>query len=185
MTRDEYGRAYQRGYELTTRLLISRGVKSEAAREAAQAAWARGWERLSQLRDDRLVLNWVNSIALNLYRGGLRQPVFQELPELRAEASVNLAALDIGIILKICRPADRVLLKQQILGLTAAETAHGMGVTETAVRIRWLRARRSARRRLERRARRLKEEHEALHRVAAQANTGAFRFAINRDEARA
>lgn len=161
MTRDEYGRAYQRGYELTVRLLVSRGVKPDAAREAAQAAWVRGWERLTQLRDDRLVLNWVNSIALNLYRSVLRQPVFQELPELRADPKLNLAALDVSLILKICRPGERALLAQQVREVSAQEMARRTGLTETAVRIRWMRARRAARLRLERRARRLREAHQA------------------------
>lgn len=159
MTRDEYGRAYQRGYDLTVRLLISRGVRPDPAREVAQAAWVRGWERVAQLRDEKLVVNWVNSIALNLYRSVLRKPVFQELPELRAAPNLNLAAVDLELIFKICRPADRVLLEQQMLGLTAEEIARKKGVTETAIRIRWMRARRSARRRIVRRAALLRETH--------------------------
>jgi DNA-directed RNA polymerase specialized sigma24 family protein len=161
MTRDDYGRAYQRGYDLTVRLLISRGVKPEPARETAQAAWVRGWERVSQLRDERLVVNWVNSIALNLYRSVLRQPVLQELPELRAAPVMNLAAVDLELILKICRPGDRALLEQQVLGMSAEEIARQKGVSETAVRIRWMRARRSARLRLARRAARLRRSHAA------------------------
>lgn len=161
MTRDEYGRAYQHGYDRTVRLLLSRGVPSEHAREVAQSAWVKGWERLEQLRDEKLVVNWVNSIALNLYRSVLREPVFQELPELRTKPNVNLAAIDMELILKICRPADRALLDQQIRGLAAEEIARQEGMTETAVRIRWLRARRSARARLQHRAARLREWHAA------------------------
>ena len=64
MTREEYGQAYQRGFDLTVRLLLSRGAPRDRAREVAQAAWARGWERLSQLRNESLVVTWVNTIAL-------------------------------------------------------------------------------------------------------------------------
>ena len=153
MTREEYGLAYQRGYDLTIRLLLSRGAPRNRAREVAQAAWTRGWERLSQLRNDSLVGTWVNTIALNVYRSVLRsEPAYQTLPELSTKAGVNLAAIDVARILKICRPRDRVLLIEQMRGVTAEEIARKQGVSETAIRIRLLRARRAARKRVERRA---------------------------------
>jgi len=154
MTREEYGRAYERGFELTVRFLLSRGAHpSDRARDAAQAAWTKGWERLGQLRNDALVVTWVNTIALNVYRSFLRrEPMYQALPELATRTGVNLAAIDISRILKICRPSDRALLEQQMHGVTAKEIASDQGVTETAVRIRFLRARRAAKMRLEMRA---------------------------------
>lgn len=163
MTSEEYGQAYQRGYNLTVRLLLSRGAPRDRAREVAQAAWARGWERLSQLRNDHLVVTWVNTIALNVYRSVLRsEPCFQELPELSTKAGVNLAAIDVARILRICRPCDRVLLEQQMRGVTAEEIARAQGVTETAIRIRLLRARRAARARVEKRAARIRESYNAM-----------------------
>jgi DNA-directed RNA polymerase specialized sigma24 family protein len=163
MTRDEYGQAYQRGYNLTVRLLLSRGAQRDRAREVAQAAWARGWERLSQLRNDQLVITWVNTIALNVYRSVLRcEPCYQELPELSTKAGVDLAAIDIARILRICRPCDRVLLEQQMRGVTAEEIAREQGVTETAIRIRLLRARRAARSRIEKRAVRIREAYQSM-----------------------
>jgi DNA-directed RNA polymerase specialized sigma24 family protein len=167
MTREEYGQAYQRGYNLTVRLLLSRGAQRDRAREVAQAAWARGWERLTQLRNDHLVVTWVNTIALNVYRSVLRsEPCYQELPELSTKAGVNLAAIDIARILRICRPCDRVLLEQQMRGVTAEEIARDQGVTETAIRIRLLRARRAARSRVEKRAARIRESYNAMVRPA-------------------
>jgi len=167
MTREEYGQAYQRGYNLTVRLLLSRGAQRDRAREVAQAAWARGWERLTQLRNDHLVVTWVNTIALNVYRSVLRsEPCYQELPELSTKAGVNLAAIDIARILRICRPCDRVLLEQQMRGVTAEEIARDQGVTETAIRIRLLRARRAARSRVEKRAARIRENYNAMARPA-------------------
>lgn len=160
MTREEYGNAYQKGFDLTLRLLLSRGAPRDSAREVAQAAWARGWERLGQLRNENLVVTWVNTIALNAYRTVLRsQPAFQDLPELASKAGLNLAAIDIASILKICRPCDRALLEQQMRGITAEEIARQQGVSETAIRIRLLRARRSARARVEKRRARLREDH--------------------------
>ncbi len=68
MTREGYGQAYQKGFSLTVRFLLSRGVQRDAADEAAQAAWVKGWERLEQLRNESSVTTWVNTIALNVYR---------------------------------------------------------------------------------------------------------------------
>jgi DNA-directed RNA polymerase specialized sigma24 family protein len=154
MTREDYGNAYQRGFELTVRFLLSRGADWEGARETAQAAWARGWERREQLRNQDLLLTWVNSIALNAYRSLVRvERVHQALPDLSAKSGINVAAIDIARILKACRPCDRVLLEQQMRGHTPEEIAQRQGVTKTAVRIRFMRARRSARVRIEQRAR--------------------------------
>ena len=165
MTRDEYGQAYQRGFDLTVRLLLSRGAERDRAREVAQAAWARGWERLFQLRNEALVVTWVNTIALNGYRSALRsEPTYQELPELSTKASVNLAAIDVARILRICRPCDRVLLEQQMRGVTAEEIARKQGVTETAIRIRMLLPHR-----------------KASHRPASRATAPDQRRVTNRD----
>ncbi len=151
MTREAYGQAYQRGFELTIRFLISRGVPRDLARDVAQAAWVKGWERLSQLRHENMVTTWVNAIALNVHRSVLRsEKACQSLPEFYSHAELNLAAIDLKRILKFCPPRDRALLELQMQGDTAEEIARKQGVTETAIRIRLLRARRAARSRAER-----------------------------------
>jgi DNA-directed RNA polymerase specialized sigma24 family protein len=151
MTREAYGQAYQRGYNLTVRFLISRGVPRDMARDVAQAAWVKGWERLSQLRNESMVTTWVNAIAMNVHRSVLRsERAFQALPEFYTGAGVNLAAIDLNRILKFCAPRDRALLELQMQGDTAEEIARKQGVTETAIRIRLLRARRAARSKAER-----------------------------------
>jgi DNA-directed RNA polymerase specialized sigma24 family protein len=150
MTKEGYGQAYQHGFDLTLRFLRSRGVPSERASEVTQAAWAKGWERLAQLQNESMVVTWVNTIALNVYRRVLRsEPVWQGLPDLRTRPAVNLAAIDMARILKVCNPGDRVLLEQQMKGLTPREIARMRGVPESAIRIRLLRARRAARQRIE------------------------------------
>lgn len=158
MTAEEYGCAFQRGYDKTVRLLVSRGVQSDWAREVAQTAWVRGLERLNQLRCDNLVVTWVNAIALNVYRRFVRkeatyrslsdQEPDQTLPKLCSEDQVNLAAIDVAQILRSCCARDRTLLREQMSGLTAKEIARRDGVTQTAIRLRMLRARRAARARV-------------------------------------
>jgi RNA polymerase sigma factor (sigma-70 family) len=145
MTRDEYGAAYQKGYGLTVRFLISRGLAYDVAQDTAQAAWTRGWERLGQLRDPRMVLTWMNSIALNIHRSFLRrEPLFHTLPEIPTPPKINLAAIDARRILQCCKKKDRIVLEGHYLeGFKVQEIASEHGWTETAVRIRLLRARRS------------------------------------------
>ena len=146
MTREVYGKFYERGFKLTMRFLISRGVNVESAEETAQAAWAKGWEHLKQLRNDRMVVTWVNSIAWNVHRSGARRPPLQELPELAVPPQVNLAAIDVDRALRCCKENERLVLQQRYLeGFQIKDIAQREGRTQTAVRLRLLRARRSAR----------------------------------------
>src|SRR3982074_1070554 len=116
MTREEYGSAYKKGYNLTVRFLVSRGLTYDAAQETAQAAWTRGWERLGQLRDSNMVLTWMNSIALNIHRSYIRrEPLTQQPPELAAPPKVNLAAIDVKRILDCCKANDRLVLERHYL----------------------------------------------------------------------
>ncbi len=152
MTKEEYGTAYERGFALTVRFLISRGLFTDAAEETAQAAWVKGWERLSQLRNEHMVLTWVNSIALNLFRSFIRKPVMHGLPEQSAAPKVNLAAIDVNRVLTSCTNSDRVVLQKRYLeDCPIRDIARQHGWTETAVRIRLVRARRSARARMDQR----------------------------------
>lgn len=153
MTRDGYGLAYQKGFDLTVRFLLSRGAQREYAMEVAQGAWVRGWERLHQLREDAMVVTWVNTIALNAFRRVMRREApSQELPEIVSPHGIDMAAIDVHRILNYCRPSERILFEQQMYGATTEEIARKHGVTETAIRIRLLRARRATRSRLEKRA---------------------------------
>ena len=132
------------------RFLRARGISREHARDVSQTAWAKGWERLDQLQNERMVLTWVNTIALNVHRRLLRsEPSWQDLPEIGTKPGVNLAAIDLARILRICGPGDRTFLNYQLNGLSPSEIARLRGVPESAIRVRMLRARRAARRRVE------------------------------------
>ena len=146
MTRDAYGSAYQNGFRLTVRFLLSRGIGKESAMEFAQAAWVRGWEMLAQLRDENMVGTWVNSIALNYYRKWLRQqPNLSVLPDLPGGQEPNMAAIDLNKILQFVKPDDRQLLLRRMEGVSISEIAKDHQVSDTAIRLRLLRARRTAR----------------------------------------
>ena len=45
MTAEEYGNAYEQGFDVILRRLMARDLDHGRAEELAQAAWARGWER--------------------------------------------------------------------------------------------------------------------------------------------
>jgi DNA-directed RNA polymerase specialized sigma24 family protein len=147
MTRSDYGRAYEQGFHPTVRFLVSKGVPQDAAEETAQAAWTRGWERIDQLRDHEVVTTWVNTIALNIFRRSTHVDRRKEpLLDRTAMPDSNVASIELAKLLDFCCPSDRVLLLHQLHGLTTSEMARAVGVTETAVRIRLMRARRTARR---------------------------------------
>jgi DNA-directed RNA polymerase specialized sigma24 family protein len=149
----EYGEAYEAGFDRTVRFLISKGARGDGAQEAAQAAWVRGWERLSQLRSESSLYTWINSIALNFYRSFLgRQTLNQILPDIPGRDRIDVSAIDVDRVLRRCRPSERTLLEQHMEGISMEEIARENGVTETAIRIRMMRARRAARVHLEKKA---------------------------------
>jgi DNA-directed RNA polymerase specialized sigma24 family protein len=151
MTSNGYGQAYESGFERTVRFLTSRGAHKDRAQELAQAAWVRGLERLRQLRDDSLVVAWVNTIALNIYRRvRTREALMLPLKSFSTGYSVDAAAAELNAVdlnraLRACRPSERALLEKQMCGVTTKEIATDEGVSETAIRIRLHRARRTAR----------------------------------------
>lgn len=152
MTREDFGRAYEKGRRRTIRFLVSRGLPSTEASEAAQAAWVRGWERRHQIRSDESTLSWINAIALNIHRSGLRNGRFQgEFQDRAVPPPSSVKKLDADRILKECRPAERDLFeKHYVLGYGIQELAREEGCPASTVRVRLMRARRRLRERLER-----------------------------------
>jgi DNA-directed RNA polymerase specialized sigma24 family protein len=118
-------------------------------------AWLRGWERIGQLRDERLLSTWINTIALNCYRRAVyRDRLFQNLSDIHpAEGCMNDASIELSRIMQYCRPEDRHMLEAQLAGMTAEELAAAQGVSQVTIRVRFLRARRAARIGLEKYAR--------------------------------
>jgi RNA polymerase sigma-70 factor, ECF subfamily len=140
-----FANAYQRGFNQTARFLLSRGIPRDVVFDTAQSAWTKAWERREQLRNPTFLLTWVNSIALNVYRTALRrEPLTEALPELQASGHDSEGAMiDAERILRECKPSDRIVLESHyIRGYKLEEIAAQNNWSETAVRIRLLRARR-------------------------------------------
>jgi DNA-directed RNA polymerase specialized sigma24 family protein len=145
MTRENYRAAHLCAFECTTRFLVSRGVARDNAKEPAQAAWARGWEQVNQLRDESTITSRVNTIALNSYRRIVERLNIARPVKVSDTTMIDLAAIDLARILDLCRPCGRLLLKPHSSGVTTKEIAERQRISETAVRVKLLRARRTAR----------------------------------------
>jgi DNA-directed RNA polymerase specialized sigma24 family protein len=146
MTREKYGREYEAGSHRTIGYLLSRGVPRDIAPDIAQSAWLRGWEKISQLRNDAMLTTWINTIALNTFRRALfRDRIFSELNDSSWSGTLNEAAIEVSQLLKHCRIEDRILLQEKMAGSTSEEIADQRGVTATSIRLRFLRARRALR----------------------------------------
>jgi len=92
-----------------------------------------------------MIISWINAIAVNVHRYTVHhEDRYQTLPDLCGQPGVDLARIDAARILTLCRPRDRVLFEQQMGGLTTEEIAVQQGVSPTAIRLRFLRARRAA-----------------------------------------
>ncbi len=144
ITKELFAQAYENGHNKTVSFLLSRGYNPQLAEEAAQAAWARGWERKEQLRDFRKAIPWVNSIALNIGRTRTRQVArLQTLPEtLKDHWREPIASIDVGDKLLECSAGERNLLeKRYIWGWGADELAQEHHCSSLAIRLRLHRAR--------------------------------------------
>ena len=157
MTTNSYGDAYRTGYDRTVRFLLSRGAQLDSAQEASQEAWVRGWERLDQLHDEGMLSTWINTIALNLHRRlSRRATLSQDLGDVHSTCNMDAYLADLEKILTFSEPEDRALFRFQIEGFTTDEIAKRYGVSENAIRIRLMRARRKTAAQIEKRARALR-----------------------------
>lgn len=139
LNRDDYARAYQDGYSKTVRFLASTGAPMELAEEVAQAAWVRGWERLSQLRHVQALNFWINSIAKNLLRSNFRkQQMSVELHETTLVANpLESEPVDAHRMFEGCSETEKELLQLYYLeGYTSQELSSTFGLSAVGVRVR-------------------------------------------------
>ena len=147
VTPDEFANAYERGFAGTVRILCAYGVRRRSdANELAQAAWARGWERCSSIIDPRRITQWVNAIAINMFRnlqrGGRRYETLVDIPC----APQMFTASCVRQMLEKCGRMDRRLLESfYIFGNSLEEIAVSCKTTPGAMRVRLCRARKRAR----------------------------------------
>lgn len=160
MNAEEFGKMYQKLHHRTFKFLRIKGATVEEAKEFAQAGWAKGFEKLGELRSDGALLPWINEIALNFYRGAWRKGVHISLKSLDLEVMSggrDLSALlevdiDLERIMEVTLPAERILLNLMLEEEKRSDIAREHGVTVTAINLRVMRTHQRIRSRLEARA---------------------------------
>ena len=144
MTATDYAQAYEKGFQNTVRFLLSRGVEASTAEESAQAAWARGWEKRKHLKEAKRVVQWVNTIALNYFRGRYRKESREEeLPvrEFSVSPANTLVRVDLPKSAQSCSKSDwRLLTAHYVAGYSSDEIAKQTGLNPVTVRVRISRA---------------------------------------------
>jgi RNA polymerase sigma factor (sigma-70 family) len=151
MTRADFGTAYEANYANTVRGLIARGLHRDDAMEIAQYAWAKGWERLSQLRDDNKIGAWVWMIAVHqandlIEKRTRAREVCLEEQAIGSDGANLIDQLDVMRAIHSCAPRLRTIVKQLYLdGCTQRELACSSGRSIASIRGQAYRARRALR----------------------------------------
>ncbi len=144
MTTTEFADAYAHHYNATTRFLLSRGISPSTAEEIAQAAWARGWERIGALRETSKIGAWVNTIALNLLRRHMRNSKRQVALYPNSDSpkvSPSTERTDAEKMLEALSEDDRkILLMHAVQGCTSQEIGKACRLSAVAVRVRLCRS---------------------------------------------
>jgi RNA polymerase sigma-70 factor (ECF subfamily) len=115
----------------------------DLARDAAQAAWVRAWQRLDTVREPTRLRAWLIAIAANEARQAARSRRRRALREVPMPASEPEPALDpdgspdLAAALAQLSPDDRALIAMRYLaGLASDEIAAATGRTASGVRVR-------------------------------------------------
>ena len=118
----------------------------DAARDSAQLAWIKAWQRLPSVRDPQRLRAWLIAIAANEARQHLRAQRRRRVREIASPHRDALSAqdtitpadrLDLDAALVRLEPADRGLLAMRYLaGLSAEEIGVVTGLTASGVRTR-------------------------------------------------
>jgi RNA polymerase sigma-70 factor (ECF subfamily) len=118
----------------------------DAARDAAQLAWVKAWQRLPTVRQPDRLHGWLIAIAANEARQQVRASRRRHVREIEpvgadvrdgGDPHASADRVDLGRALVRLAAADRALLAMRYLGgLTAEEIGAATGVTGSAVRSR-------------------------------------------------
>lgn len=139
---DEFAAVYARKFTQTMRVLSALGVPSELAQEFAQGAWVQAWESRSNLRQPDRLMQWVNTIAINLFRTWLRQHSREEILDI--EPCYETGIIPARLIAELISAAgsDSGLIEHfYIRGRSSAEIAALWNTSPLAIRVRLSRAR--------------------------------------------
>jgi anti-anti-sigma factor len=154
MTAAAYWAKYAKnGLSNTIRRLMKRGINKDEAWDLAEAAWVKGFERLSQLKHPDVLQWWVNRIAirLSLDEFAERNRLDQLSPEhdQLTEPTVDVRLIDLRRLLHACNSRQFQMLRRVYLDeWSIADVAKEERKSETAVTSELSRARNKLRERL-------------------------------------
>lgn len=163
MNPETFGLAYAAGgFRGTTSVLRRRGMSVDSARDIAQQGWLIAFVRRNELRDHGSLQGWVNRIAINLWidskrvdlqRGGRMSAPSPDGRDLAVPPGVNLAALDAETALAGISVRQRTLLRLVYIEQESIrDVARLLSISVPTLHTRLSRARKAARRSLERAA---------------------------------
>jgi RNA polymerase sigma factor (sigma-70 family) len=127
----------------------------DLAREAAQAAWAIAWRKLSTVRDPEHVRAWLVAISVNEARQLLRRrrrTAIREIPVDSFDEGVlgrstghgsgpDDRSLDLAAAMRTLSPDDRAIVAMRYaMGLTSDEIGRSVGLSAAGVRSRLARS---------------------------------------------
>ncbi len=118
----------------------------DSARDAAQLAWIKAWQRLPSVREPDRLRAWLIAIAANEARQQVRSQRRRRVREITPEGPIGGASelpadsadhIDLTATLQRLAPSDRQLLAMRYLaGLSADEIGASTGMTGSGVRTR-------------------------------------------------
>jgi RNA polymerase sigma-70 factor (ECF subfamily) len=120
----------------------------DSARDSAQIAWIKAWQRLPSVREPDRLRAWLIAIAANEARQQIRARQRRRVREITPiapdgpgpELVDSEDRLDLTAALQALGPADRQLLAMRYLaGLTADEIGDATGISGSGVRTRLFR----------------------------------------------
>lgn len=144
--RDAFTELVARHHPELVRIAYAITGDADTARDAAQLAWIKAWQRLPSLREPQRLRAWLIAIAANEARQQVRAqgrrrvreiaPIAHVEPEYQSSFT-SADRLDLSAALARLDPRDRSLLAMRYLaGLTADEIGGATGVTASGVRSR-------------------------------------------------
>ncbi len=119
----------------------------DAARDSAQLAWIKAWQRLPSVREPDRLRTWLIAIAANEARQHIRAAKRRRVREIvpvdpdrgvqAGDTSASADRLDLAVALQTLDPTDRQLLAMRYLaGMTADEIAAATGRSASGTRTR-------------------------------------------------
>jgi len=148
--REAFTELVERHHAELVRVAYAITTDLDAARDAAQLAWIKAWQRLRSVREPERLRSWLIAIAANEARMQIRAQRRRRLreiapvqPDMDTEQGERLGVpgsadrLDLAAVLVTLNPADRQLLALRYLaGLNADEIGAATGISGSGVRTR-------------------------------------------------